>query len=132
MKEVLQFLRENPTFYIATADGDQPRVRPFGALTDYDGKIYLVTSNTKNVYAQLKKNPKFELTVTSASGTEWIRIEAKAEFDSRREIKVKMLEENSNLEGLYTPDDGIMEVFYMKDAAATFYSFTAEPKTVTF
>lgn len=132
MKEVLQYLKENPTFYIATMDGDQPRVRPFGAFTDYEGKIYLVTSNTKNVYAQLKKNPKFELTVTAKSGTEWLRIEGKAEFDSRREIKVKMLADNANLEGLYTPDDGIMEVFYMKDAAATFYSFTAEPKTIKF
>lgn len=132
MKDVLQFLRDNPTFYIATMDGDQPRVRPFGAIMEFEGKLYLVTANNKKVYAQLKANPKFELSITAANGMEWIRIEAKAEFDSRKEAKVKMLADNSNLEGLYSPDDNIMEVFYMKDAVATFYSFTAEPKTVKF
>ena len=132
MNDILQFLRDNPTFYIATMDGDQPRVRPFGAITEFEGKLYLVTANNKNVYKQLKANPKFELSITAANGMDWIRIEAKAEFDSRKEVKVKMLADNSNLEGLYSPDDNIMEVFYMKDAVATFYSFTAEPKTVKF
>lgn len=132
MNEVLQYLKDNPTFYIATVDGDQARVRPFGAFTEYEGKIYLVTSNTKKVYAQLKQSPKFELSITEACGTKWIRIEAEAEFDSRREIKVKMLEENANLEGLYTADDDIMEVFYMKNATATFYSFTDAPRVVKF
>ena len=131
MEEVLKYLKECGTFYVATADGDQPRVRPFGAVCGYDGKLYIVTNNQKNVYAQMLKNPKVEISGT-IKGT-WIRIDAQAVHDSSREARVKMMEDNNAaLSRLYTVDDGLMEVLYLKDATATIYSFTGEPKVIKF
>lgn len=131
MQEVLNFLKENPTFFIATNDGDQPRVRPFGAFMEMDGKLYLVTGNPKDVYKQMKANPKVEICGMNAK-SDWMRIAAEVVFDTRKETQEKMLAENANLAGLYTVGDGIMEVFYLKNATATFCSFTDEPKVVKF
>lgn len=131
MEKVLAFLRENPTFYLATLEGEQPRVRPFGAVALFENRLYLITNNQKSVYRQLKTNPNLELCVTAEDGA-WLRVTAKAVFDSRREARVAMLEQNPSLTKLYHADDGVMEVFYLKDATAVFASFTAEPETVTF
>lgn len=131
MEKVLTFLRENPTFYLATLEGEQPRVRPFGAVALFENRLYLITNNQKSVYRQLQANPNLELCVTAEDGA-WLRVTAKAVFDSRREARVAMLEQNPSLTKLYHADDGVMEVFYLKDATAVFASFTAEPETVTF
>lgn len=131
MQEVLKFLKENQTFYISTIEKDQPRVRPFGAITEFEGKLYLITSNSKPVYNQLKENPKFELCAMDNKG-DWLRVAATAVFDTRREPKVKMLEDIPMLKTMYNPDDNLMEVFYMQDAQATFSSFTGERKVVHF
>ena len=130
MKEVIDFLNEAQTFYIATMDGDQPRVRPFGVVNEFDGKLYIITGNKKNVFSQLMANPKVEISATV--GGRWIRLECEMVRDDRREAKTSMLEAAPNLRSMYSEDDGVMEVLYMKNATATFYSFTEAPHTVTF
>lgn len=131
MKEVLTFLQKNPTFFIATVEGDQPRVRPFGAVAEFEGKLYFVTGNQKEVFKQLQKNPKVEICGMEGSD-KWMRVTAEIVIDSRKPAVEKMLADNRSLDGLYTVDDGIVEVFYLKNATATFYSFTSEPKTIQF
>ncbi|CUU50051.1 pyridoxamine 5'-phosphate oxidase family protein [Clostridium beijerinckii] len=129
MNEVLEFLLNNPTFYIATMDGDQPRVRPFGAVMKYKDKLYFTTNNTKSVFEQLVANPKVEISTTSPKG-EWIRLTGKAVFDSNAEAKSAMLESVPSLKKMYSLDDNIFEVFYLEDAVVTFSSFSSGPKTI--
>lgn len=129
MNEVLEFLLNNPTFYIATMDGDQPRVRPFGAVMKYNDKLYFATNNTKSVFEQLVANPKVEISTTSPEG-EWIRLTGKAVFDSSTEVKSAMLESVPSLKKMYSLDDNIFEVFYLEDAVVTFNSFSSGPKTI--
>jgi uncharacterized pyridoxamine 5'-phosphate oxidase family protein len=131
MNEVYQYLKTNPVFYLATMDGDQPRVRPFGAIGIFEDKFYFQTGHVKNVYEQMMTNPKIEISTTGNDGT-WIRLAATAVRDDRFEARQALLEENPGLKGIYAADDGNCEVFYLKDATATFYSFTAAPKTVQF
>ena len=131
MNEVLDYLKSCGTFYLATADGDQPHVRPFGAVCEFEGKLYIVTNNRKKVYAQMADNAKIEI-CGMQKGT-WIRVEAEAVHDSRREARVAMMEDNkASLSSMYTVDDNLMEVLYLKNATATIYSFTAEPRIITF
>ncbi len=130
MKEVLEFLKLCRVYYIATMDGDQPRVRPFGAQCGFEGRLYLTTSNQKAVYAQMKANPKIEISGMAPDGR-WIRLTAEAVFDERREARQAMLEANPELGGLYSLDDGKFEVFYLQNATAVICSFTAPPVTIT-
>ena len=131
MKEVLDYLKACGTFYLATNEGDQPRVRPFGAVCEFEGKLYITTNNKKNVFAQLKKNPKVEISAMN-KGT-WIRLEAEAVHDDRREAREAMMEDNKAvLSKMYSVDDGIFEVLYLKNATATICSFTGEPKVIKF
>lgn len=131
MKKVLDYLKTCGAFYLATTDGDQPRVRPFGAVCEFEGKLYITTNNQKKVFAQMKKNPKIEISAM-VKGT-WLRLEAEAVQDDRREAKEAMLEDNkASLSKLYSIDDGIFEVLYLKNATATIYSFTADPETIKF
>ena len=129
MNEVLEFLLNNPTFYIATMDGDQPRVRPFGAVMKYNDRLYFTTNNTKSVFEQLVANPKVEISTTSPKG-EWIRLNGKAVFDSSTEAKSAMLESVPSLKKMYSLDNNIFEVFYLEDAVVTFNSFSSGPKTI--
>ena len=130
MNEVLDFLTSNSTFYLATIDGDQPRVRPFGAVMKYEDKLYFGTNNTKPVSKQLLANPKIEISTTSPKG-EWIRLTGNAVIDSRREAKAAMLEAVPTLKNMYSSDDDIFEVFYLTDAVAVFNSFSdPTPKIV--
>lgn len=131
MKEVLKFLKDNPTFFLATAEGYQPRVRPFGAVTEFEGKLYLITSNEKPVFRQLQENPKMEICAADAGGN-WLRISAVAVCDPRREARAQMLEDVPMLKDLYALDDGKIEGLYLSNATATFCSFISEPRTVTF
>ena len=129
MKEVLKFLTDNPTFYIATVEGDKPRVRPFGFVMEYESKLWFCTSNQKNVYKQLQANPYFEISTTSPDG-KWIRLRGKAVFNSTPAAKAKALEVMPKLKEMYSVDDDIFEVFYIEEGEATFCSMTAEPRTV--
>lgn len=131
MKEVLDYLKASGTFYLATNEEGQPRVRPFGAVCEFEGKLYITTNNKKAVFAQMKKNPKIEISCMN-KGT-WLRLEAEAIHDDRREARVAMMEDNkASLSNLYSVDDGIFEVLYLKNATAAIYSFTGDPKVIEF
>lgn len=130
MEEILNYLRECQTFFLATVEGDQPRVRPFGAVAEFEGKLYFVTNNQKKVFQQLTANPRIE--ISSMNNGTWLRLEATAVHDDRKAAREKMLAENLSLIRMYTADDGKMEVLYLKDATATISSFTAAPKVIKF
>ena len=131
MKEVLQFLQDAGVFYIATMDGDQPRVRPFGAINEFDGKIYIITSNEKDVYKQMQKNPKVEISGMNKEG-KWIRLSCEVVRDDRTEAKKSMLDANPTLRAIYSEEDGKMEVLYFQNANASICSFTEAPAVYQF
>lgn len=128
MNRVTKFLNDCGAFYLATADGDQPRVRPFGAVSEFEGKLYFCTNNQKDVSRQMKQNPKVE--ICGFAGKEWVRLTGRAIADPRREAKAAMLEANPGLNNMYNLDDGIFEVFYLSDATAVFSAFGAESETI--
>jgi len=131
MNEVLEYLKSCKTFYLATCENGQPHVRPFGAVCEYNDKLYIVTNNQKKVYNQLCANPKVEI-CGMYKGT-WIRVEGEIAEDIRREARVAMMNENNAaLSSMYTVDDNLMTVFYFTHATATIYSFISEPKVITF
>ena len=130
MDEVVQFLKECGTYYLATADGDQPRVRPFGTAHVFEGKLYIQTGKSKDVSHQMLKNPKVEICAFQKG--QWIRIQALAIEDDRVEARKSMLDAYPSLQANYKPGDGNNEVYYLKNATATFSSFTEAPHTVTF
>ena len=129
MNEVVEYLKSCGTFYLATNEGNQPHVRPFGAVCEFEGKLYIVTNNQKKVYQQMLKNPKVEICGMS-KGT-WMRLEGEVQLDDCREARVAMMEANrAALQSMYTVDDGLMVVFACTKGTATIYSFTAEPKVI--
>ena len=130
MKEVFDFLKKAGVFYLATIDGDKPRVRPFGAINIFEDKMYIQTGKIKNVSKQMQINPNVEICAFTEG--KWLRVEAKVVRDERREAKVSMLEANPSLKGMYSADDDNTEVLYLENVKATFYSFTEEPKTINF
>ncbi|MCR4764896.1 MAG: pyridoxamine 5'-phosphate oxidase family protein [Bacteroidaceae bacterium] len=132
MNEVLNYLKECGAYYLATCEGDQPRVRPFGAVEIIDGRMYIMTGKVKNVYQQLEANCKFEICAMKASGAEWMRLCGKAVNDDTLSVKEKFLELDPELKSMYKADDGNMAVLYITEATATFYSFNAAPKEVKF
>jgi len=130
MKEVYDFLSKCGTYYIATAEGDQPRVRPFGTVDIFDGKLYIQTGKVKNVSRQIHKNPKIE--ICGMTGGKWIRVQAVAVEDDRMDARQHMLDAYPSLQRMYAADDGNTEVFYLKDATATIASFTEKPRVIKF
>ena len=130
MKEVLNYLKECKTFYLATLENDQPRVRPFGVAEEFEGKLYIQTGKIKNVSKQMQNNPKIE--ICACKGPNWLRIEAEVVRDERIEAKSYILDKNPGLKNLYKADDDNTEVLYLKNAKATFYSFTEKPRVVEF
>ena len=127
--EVAQALKDMGTFYLATVDGDQPRVRPFGVVNIFEGKLYIQSGLKKDVAKQIAANPKFE--ICGFKGT-WIRVSGKLVEDPRIEAQESMLDANPSLKRMYAAGDGNTVVYYIEDGTATFYSFTDEPRTVTF
>ncbi|MDR1814657.1 MAG: pyridoxamine 5'-phosphate oxidase family protein [Tannerella sp.] len=132
VKDVYEFVKKCGFYFIATADGDQPRVRPFGTVAIFENKLYIQTSKQKNIAKQLKANPKIEICAYDASAGKWVRIEAKAIPDERREAKKYMLDQYPELRSMYSEDDDKTLVLYLKDATAYFSSFSEEPQTVKF
>jgi uncharacterized pyridoxamine 5'-phosphate oxidase family protein len=128
MEEVLKFLKECSTYYLATVEGDQPRVRPFGTVNVFDGKLYIQTGKVKEVSKQMKANPKVE--ISGMNKGEWIRVAGEAVLDERIEAQQSMLDNYPSLQDRYKAGDGNTEVFYLKNATATIYSFTDEPKVI--
>lgn len=130
MQEVYEFLKKAGTYYLATADGDQPRVRPFGTAHIFEGKLYIQTGKKKAVSRQMMKNPKVE--ICAMSDGQWIRIAATAVEDDRVEAKASMLDAFPNLKSMYSATDDNTQVLYLKDATATISSFTSPPKEIRF
>ena len=132
MEEVYKFLKETaPTYYLATMDGDQPRVRPFGTMDMYEGKLYIQTGKSKDVYKQIQANPKVE--ICACAGLDWLRVTATLVPDDRVEPKKHMLDAHPQLRKMYDENDDETIVLYMADAVATFATLTGEPpRTVEF
>lgn len=130
MQEVHDFVKQCQTYFIATTEGDQPRVRPFGTVAIFEDKFYIQTGKVKNVSKQMKANPKIE--ICALSGTNWVRIEATAVEDDRVEAKQYMLDVYPSLQNRYKADDDNTQVLYLKDATATFYSMYDAPRVVKF
>ena len=130
MQEVYDFLKKCGTYYLATVEGDQPRVRPFGTVDIFEDKLYIQTGKVKEVSKQIQANSKVEI-CAFADGV-WVRIAGKLVRDDRIEPKKHMLDEYPNLKAMYSAEDDNTEVLYFEDATATFSSFTAEPKVIKF
>lgn len=129
MNEATECLKSCGTFYLSTNENGQPHVRPFGAVCEFEGKLYIVTNNQKKVYQQMKSNGKVEI-CGMHKGT-WIRVEGEVKEDMRREARVAMMDDNkAALSSMYTVDDNLMTVFYFEHGTATIYSFTAEPRVI--
>lgn len=130
MNEVCEFLQKAHVFYVATVEGDQPRVRPFGIAHIIDGKLCIMTGKRKPVSHQLAANPNAE--ICACVGTEWIRIAGKLIEDDRMETRQAMLDAYPFMKRTYAADDGNMQVLYFEDATATFDSFSGEHRVITF
>ncbi|SNU05012.1 Uncharacterized protein, pyridoxamine 5'-phosphate oxidase (PNPOx-like) family [Lachnospiraceae bacterium] len=130
MERVAKFLKEAGTYYLATVDGDQPRVRPFGTINIFDGKLYIQTGKVKPVSKQLHTNPKAEICAFKDGA--WLRVSGELIEDDRREARESMLNAYPELRNMYSEDDGNTEVFYFQNATAVFSSFTAAPEIVNF
>ena len=130
MKRVLDFLKNAEVYYLATVEGDQPRVRPFGTVNEFEGKLYIQTGKMKPTSKQLAANPKAEICAFK-DGT-WIRVACELVEDDRFEAKKSMLDAYPNLRGMYSEDDGNTQVFCMKNAVATISSFAGSPVVIEF
>lgn len=130
MEKICQFLDKVQTYYLATVEGDQPRVRPFGTILLWDGKLYIQSGKTKAVAKQIAVNPKVEL--SAWDGEKWLRLSGELEEDDRVEVKKAMLEKMPHLRNMYNEEDGNMLMFYFKNATAVFDSFTGEKETFEF
>ena len=130
MEEVFAFLKRCETYYLATMEGDQPRVRPFGTVDLFEGRLYIQTGKVKNVSRQMLANPKIEL--CGMADGKWIRVQAEAVKDDRLEARAHMLAAYPMLKGMYAADDGNCQVFYLKNVTAAICSFQSEPKVIRF
>ena len=130
MQSVNDFLKKTNVYYLATTDGDQPRVRPFGTINLFEGKLYIQTGKKKDVAKQIAANPKAE--ISAFDGEVWIRVAATLVEDNRPEVQESMLAAYPQLKEMYAVGDGNTVVYYLKDATATFYSMAGEPKVVKF
>lgn len=130
MDKIYQFLKDAGTYYLATVEGDQPRVRPFGTIDVFEGKLYIQTGKKKDVSKQIHLNPKIE--ICAFKDGVWLRVAAKAVADDRIEAQQHMLDAYPSLQGMYKAGDGNTEVFCLTEGVATFSSFTAAPEIIRF
>lgn len=130
MQEVYDFLKKCGTYYLATVDGDKPKVRPFGTVDIFEDKLYIQTGKVKPTSKQIHANPNVEICAFDRG--KWLRLSGELVVDDRREAKKHMLDAYPVLRNMYNEDDGNTEVFYFKNATATFSSLTATPKTIKF
>ena len=130
MHEVYEFLKAAGTYYLATMEGNQPRVRPFGTIDLYDGRLFIQTGKSKDVANQLKANPKIEISAMHEG--RWIRLEAEAVLDDNIQAQVHMLDNYPDLKAMYTPGDGNTEVYWLSNVSAAICSFTDEPEVYNF
>lgn len=130
MEEIYEFLKKCGTYYLATVEGDQPRVRPFGTIDLFDGRLTIQTGRVKEVSKQLSQNPKVE--ICAFDGTQWLRLAAAAVEDPRLEAQEHMLDAYPSLKEMYQAGDGNTQIFALEHGTATFSSFTQPPRTLTF
>ena len=130
MEKVVQFLKDAEVYYLATVDGNQPRVRPFGTAHIFEGRLYIQTGKVKAVSKQISANPKVE--ICAFKNGEWIRISGELVEDDRVEARQSMLDAYPSLKGMYSADDGNTQVFYFKNATAVISAFTHGPETINF
>ena len=130
IQKVYEFLDKVQTYYLATVEGDQPRVRPFGTSLLYNGRLYIQTGKVKPVSRQIAENQKVE--ICAYQDGKWLRIAGELVNDDSHDVKVAMLEKMPNLKAMYSADDDNMQMLYFKNAAATFSSFTEAPETIVF
>ncbi len=130
MERVCKFLKDAETYYLATVEGDQPRVRPFGTANIFEGRLYIQTGKSKPVSKQLLANPKAE--ICAFKDGVWLRIAAELIEDDRVEARKAMLDAYPHLRSMYDENDGNTQAFYLRNATATFSSFTGAPETVKF
>ena len=130
MERVEKFLKDANVYYLATMEGDQPRVRPFGTAHIFEGKLYIQTGKVKEVYKQIKENPKAE--ICACMKDQWLRVSGELMEDDRREARQSMLDDYPSLQSMYSADDGNTAVFYFRNATAVFSSFQAEPEIIKF
>ena len=130
MKRVLDFLKKAQVYYLATVEGDQPRVRPFGTINEFEGKLYIQTGKVKPTSHQLAANPKAEICAFKDGA--WIRVACELIEDDRFEAKKSMLDAYPNLRHMYDENDGNTQVFYMQNAVATISSFGSTPVVIEF
>ena len=131
MKEVYEFLKNCGVYYLATVEGDQPRVRPFGTVDLFEDKLYIQTGKVKAVAQQMKANSRVEISAMSQDGR-WIRVAAEAVLDENIKAQEHMLDAYPNLKAMYTPGDGNTEVYYLKNAVAQICSFSDAPREIKF
>lgn len=129
LERVVDFLKQANTYYLATVEGDQPRVRPFGTAHVYEGRLYIQTGKVKEVSRQMLANPKVEICAFMKG--EWIRVSGELVEDDRVEARQSMLDAYPSLQKMYAADDGNTQVFYFKNATATISAFTHEPETMS-
>ena len=127
MEKTAAFLKSAQTYYLATVEGDQPRVRPFGTVNVFEGKLYIQTGKIKPVARQLAANPKMEICAFK-DGT-WLRLSGELAEDDRVEARKAMLDAYPELRAMYNENDGNTQVLYVKNGIAVFSSFTAAPET---
>ena len=130
MEKVFQFLKDAEIYYLATVEGDQPRVRPFGTIHIFEGKLYIQTGRVKDVSKQIMANGKVELCAMKEG--DWIRVAGTLVEDDRTEARQSMLDAYPSLQNMYAADDGNTQVFYLENATATISSFTHEPEVIKF
>ena len=130
IERICRFLDDAKVYYLATVEGDQPRVRPFGTALVYDGRLYIQTGKVKAVSKQISANPKVE--ICAFNDGQWLRIAGELVNDDRREVKAAMLDKMPELKAMYSAEDDNTQVLYFRNAKATFNSFTAPPETVKF
>lgn len=130
MEKTLEFLKKTNIYYLATVEDDQPRVRPFGTIHPFEGKLYFQTGKVKDISKQLHHNPKIEISAF-ADGA-WIRVAATAIVDDRIEAQQSLLDAYPSLQDRYQAGDGNTEVWYLQDATSTFSSFSDAPFVETF
>ena len=130
MHEVYEFIRSAGVYYLATLEGDQPRVRPFGTIDLYEDRLYIQTGKCKPVADQLKANPKIEISAMFEG--RWIRLEAEAILDDNAEAQIHMLDNYPELKAMYAPGDGNTEVYYLQNARAAIFSFGGAPEEYEF
>lgn len=129
MNRIVNILNQSKTFFFATVDGDQPRVRPYNAVCEFEDKVYFYTNNHTHAFKQIASNPFVEL-CAMISDDRWLRVNGKVVYDYRPEVKKAMLEAHPELKSMYSADDKIFEVFYLSNMSATIHSNHMEPEVI--